>query len=97
MDATEVKTKVLLGCSEGVLDHHGNRERPHPSGNGSEERGHLTHLERGGREGGRGGREGGRERKRKGRREGGREVGRERKRKGRREGGKEEGREAGKE
>ena len=44
MDTGEVKGKVLCCCFECILYHHGNCERPHPSGYGGYHPGHLADL-----------------------------------------------------
>ena len=46
MDTGEVECKVLRCCFEGVFDHHGNSERPHPSRDGGDHPSNLTHLGR---------------------------------------------------
>ena len=45
MDALEVKREVFRCRFERVLDHHGDRERPHPPGYGGHHPGYLAHLE----------------------------------------------------
>ena len=40
----KIKSEILGCCLEGVLDHHGNCERPHPTGYRGHHTSYLAHL-----------------------------------------------------